>query len=91
MAVDVDLGLEGKPRLEPHVDEPEFPIHEVAVEEQALPLGRLDVRGLLPADVVGAARLDGREDADQPVLDAIALGDLASQLFLAHVLPEVRK
>jgi hypothetical protein len=37
MAVDVDLELEGEPRLELDRDQPQVPIQEVVVEKQALP------------------------------------------------------
>ena len=64
-------------------------VHEVVVEEQALAPGRLDVRGVVPADGVGPARLQGREHADEAALDTVALSDLAGEVFFADPPSEV--
>jgi hypothetical protein len=90
MAIHIDLELHREPRLEPHVDEAKVPVHEVVVEAQALPSSRLDEgRPFAPPEREGAAGFDHGEDADQPLLDPIALGQLACQLFLPRALPEV--
>ncbi|PYO56579.1 MAG: hypothetical protein DMD83_13650, partial [Candidatus Rokuibacteriota bacterium] len=80
MAVDIELEMQGKPRLELDVDEPEVGVHEVVVEEQALALGELHVVALLPAQGERAAGFDHRVDADQALLDPIAFGQGAGQL-----------
>jgi hypothetical protein len=79
-----------KPRLQAYVNQPEVPIHEVVVEDEALAAGGLDERRpLAPAQGKGAAGFDRGEDADQPLLDPIPLGQLAGEILLARPFPEI--
>jgi hypothetical protein len=86
VAVEVDLDLQREPGLHPNVQQTQIAVHEVVVQVQALALGGLHVG--LPggeAQRERAARLQGREDTHQTIVDAVTLGDLARGIFLAHL------
>jgi len=84
VSVEVDLNLHRKPGLQFHVNQAESAVHEVEVQEQAFPAGRLHERAtFLKLEGEGPAGFHDRKDADQPALDAVILGYLPGQLFLA--------
>ena len=67
------------------VEKAELAVEEVEVEEEALAPRRSDRRAAVPVgQPEAAAGLDRREDADEPLGDPVAAGDLAGPLVLAH-------
>src|SRR6266851_3040786 len=76
--------------MELHVDQTELAIHEVVVELQALAFRWPDsCLVVLPPQRERSARLENGEHANKSLLDAVALGDLASQILLSRRLAQV--
>jgi hypothetical protein len=85
VAVDVDLDGERAPGLQADMEEAEVRIEEVEVEEEALPPRGTDRWAAAPVgEAKTAARLDRREDTDEPLGDPVAYGDRPGALVLAY-------
>src|SRR5262249_5471498 len=79
---------ERKPGLQAHIDQTDIRVVEVMVVVQTLTGFATQFEFLLFAlgsDFVRPATLHTLEDADQPLLDAVPLGDFPSPGFLIHV------
>ena len=82
--VEAHLDAERQPRRQPHVHQPELAVHVIKVQVQALAfLGNEPEAALfVAADAKAHARLHAPQHAHQPLLDAVAAGDLAGPLLL---------
>ena len=92
MDVEVDLDLQREQSLHANVKQTQVAIHEVVVQVQPLALGRLSL-GLsgLKAERERATRLKHREKADEPLFDAVALGEFARRVLPAQVGAQILK
>src|SRR5262249_12940444 len=89
-AGDVARRRRGDPRGPAAVEEPEVPVPEVVVEDEALPPRRGDEGcPLAPPQRKRPAGLDGRDDAHQPLRDPLALRHRARQIFRPRAFAEV--
>jgi hypothetical protein len=74
------------------MDETEVAVHEVEVQVQTLaPGGPNEGTSPLEAEGEGAAGLKDGKDTHQPLLDAVALGQLSSRVLLADIRHEILK
>jgi len=84
VAVKVDLNLHRKPGLQLHVNQPKLPVHEVEINKQALPSGRLNKRAaFFKPEGKSPARFQYGKNADQSAFDSLVLGHFPRQIFLS--------
>ena len=84
VSIHINLYLHGKPCLQLYVYQTEFPVHEVEVNEQAFPSGRLQKRtALLKLEGKSPTWFQHRENADKASLNLFFLGHLSRKVFFS--------
>src|SRR5271157_307179 len=84
VAVDADLYVHGKPRLDTHVHHAPFPVNEIVVKTQTFALSSYEARSPLAVGKHEAlAWLYNPEDTYQPACDPVLAGNLFCHIIFA--------
>jgi len=89
MTIEIDLQAKGAPSGDPHIAKSQFLIDKVEVVVQTLAVVGFEeslVSGLVMPGLVGLTGFHGREDVDEPWMDASLLDDLPDSIFFSEVL-----